>query len=208
MWIWLCGCSFTSVADLIKVHFSINLNLMFGATKGPNSSQYDFTGTSVNHSLFSLNHHHLPTSPLPPELEVPVVEEHLEDHNPTREEVSATSLQTKPMNWKVPSTVMLWLPRTATIQRRTSRSWKKKSMFCLRNASNLRDKVVFWLLSTISWCFGKGQRGYQQRKKSEETKRKFQYCRPHQCGAFLRSCSQSCSLSWSRRHVPRSSHQI
>ena len=80
---------------------------MFGATKGPNSSQYDFKGTSVTFNLFSSNPHlplinlHLPG---PEELaEV----EHQEDLNPIREEDLATNLQIKLTNSKEQSTGML-----------------------------------------------------------------------------------------------------
>ena len=79
---------------------------MFGATKGPNTSQYDFKGTSVSSFLYSSNHLPPLTNPRLPVLEEPAEEEHQEDPSPTREEGSATILRIRPMNLKVPSTEM------------------------------------------------------------------------------------------------------
>ena len=109
---------------------------MFGATKGPNTSQYDFKGTSVPLFSFSSNHHPRPTNPHPPEPEEPVEEEHQEDHNLTREEDSATNSKIKPTNLKAPNTETLSLQKIPTTPNKILRNLKKKSTLFSKSASD------------------------------------------------------------------------
>ena len=64
---------------------------MFGATKGPNSSQYDFKGTSVTFNLFSSNPHLPLINPHLPEPEELAEAEHQDVLNLIREEGLATN---------------------------------------------------------------------------------------------------------------------
>jgi len=93
---------------------------MFGA-KGPNSSQYDFKGTTVHLSSFRPNRLLLPTSPLLL-VRVALVVELQADLSHKKEQASPTNLQTKPTNSRVPSTEMPSLPKTPTTLKKTSKS--------------------------------------------------------------------------------------
>lgn len=100
---------------------------MFG-NKGPNSSQYDFKGTTVPEPLFSSSLPPAPTSLLPPEQEAPSPEavEPLAAHNPTRVEASQTSSRIKQMSSKVLNIEQLWLPKIQTTLNKTSKNWRRK----------------------------------------------------------------------------------
>jgi hypothetical protein len=76
---------------------------MFGA-KGPNSSQYDFKGTTVHLTKFSLNHLLAHTNPLhPAQVELlAAMQEQLADHNPTKEEAFPTNFRIKLINSRAP----------------------------------------------------------------------------------------------------------
>lgn len=125
---------------LFKFWFMFGLNQQ---AKVPNSSQYDFKGASVRFPLLRLNHPPVPTSPLLPEpatlAQQPMEEQG--DHSRTRGEDSAISCKIRPTSLKGPSTGQLSLPRIPTTLRRTSKRWKKKSMFCWNNAWLWRFRV-------------------------------------------------------------------
>ena len=78
---------------------------MFGA-KGPNSSQYDFKGTTVHLIKYSLNHLPAHTSLLHPVQVAPsaAMLEQLEDHNQTKAEAFPTNFKIKPINSKAQDT--------------------------------------------------------------------------------------------------------
>ena len=115
----------------ISIHFKFH---MFGATKGPNSSQYDFKGTSVLQPLFSWNHLPLLINPHLPELEELVVEEQLEDLNLTKEEGSAISFKIKLTNSKVPNTETPWQLKIPITLNKILRNSRKKSTLFLKSA--------------------------------------------------------------------------
>jgi|LakMenEpi03Aug12_release.lakeMendotaPanAssembly.Ray.scaffolds.fasta_scaffold4581698_1 hypothetical protein len=78
---------------------------MFGA-KGPNSSQYDFKGTTVYLIKYSSNHLPAHTSLLrlvQAELLV-AMQEQLADHNQTKAEGFQINCKIKPINSKAPDT--------------------------------------------------------------------------------------------------------
>lgn len=106
---------------------------MFGA-KGPNSSQYDFKGTTVCSSLFSKNHPQVLTNPLLREqVALSVARLELEDHNPTKEEAFPISFKTKQMNSRAPNTEPLWLLKIPTTPNKTSKKFKNRSTHSLKN---------------------------------------------------------------------------
>jgi hypothetical protein len=106
---------------------------MFGA-KGPNSSQYDFKGTTVSLTLCSKNHLQALTSPpLQEQVALLAAKQVLEDHNLTKDGASQTSFKTRLMSSREPNTELPWLLKIPTILNKTSKKFKKKSTHSSRS---------------------------------------------------------------------------
>jgi len=179
---------------------------MFGA-KGPNSSQYDFKGNTVNLSKFSSNHLQAHTNPLHPVQVAPSVamQEQLVDHNPTKVEVFPTNFRIKQINSRAQDTRNFWLLKIPTTLRKTSKNLRKKSMLCFNNVPIWNFQVSFRVFRSVSIGFGKGKRSYQQRKEPQKTKGNIKYCRSDKYLIVFCSKSKSRSLPLGLQHVPRSS---
>lgn len=108
--------------------------------KGPNSSQYDFKGTSVYQLLQSKNPLQAPISPLLPEQEALAVEPQAV-LNQIKEEDSPTSSRIKQMNSKAPNTEPPLQQKTQTILKKISRNLKKRSTPSSKNVSTSNWQV-------------------------------------------------------------------
>lgn len=126
--------------------------------KGPNSSQYDFKGTSVHSLLLSINLPQVHTSRPHLVQEAQVDLEPLVDLNLTKAEASQTNSLIKPTNSKALNTELPWLLRVPTLKK-ISKNSKKKLTSSLKSVSILSLQVCFYSLRSKPGRIGEGQIG-------------------------------------------------
>lgn len=149
---------------------------MFGA-KGPNSSQYDFKGTTVHLTKFSSNHPPAHTNLLLLAQVAPLVamQEQLADHNQTKEEAFPTNFRIKLINSRALDTRNSWLLKIPITLRKTSKNLRKKSMLCFNNVPIWKFQVSLRVFRSASIGFGESKGSYKQRKESQKAKRNIKY---------------------------------